>query len=104
MPFRIGVLKRFVVDHGSFSPGASTVRGVYEFTRMHPQEGTIMQFKGLYFSLLLGFVFGLLANLGNLAALNLGLAKPDAHAAGSVAGRVEEVGAPGPPVLSASAA
>jgi len=47
-----------------------------------------MQFKGLYFSLLLGFVFGLLANLGNLAALNLGLAKPDAHAAGSVAGRV----------------
>jgi len=31
MPFRIGVLKRFVVDHGSFSPEASTARGVYEF-------------------------------------------------------------------------
>src|SRR3984893_7376176 len=55
---------------------------------MRPQEGTIMQFKGLYFSLMLGFVFGVLANLGNLAALNLGLATPDTHAASSVAGRV----------------
>jgi len=36
---------------------------------------------------MLGF-FGLLASLGNLAALNLGLATPDTHAGSSVAGRV----------------
>ncbi len=54
---------------------------------MRPQEGIILRLKGLYFSLLLGF-FGVLASLGNLAALNLGLAKPDTHAGSSVAGRV----------------
>src|SRR5437762_4150534 len=54
---------------------------------MRPQEGIIMRLKGLYFSLLLGF-FGVLASLGNLAALNLGLAKPDTHAGSTVAGRV----------------
>ncbi len=46
-----------------------------------------MRLKGLYFSLMLGF-FGLLPNLGNLAAPSLGLAKPDTQAIGSVAGRV----------------
>ena len=63
-----------------------------------------MQFKGLYFSLLLGFVFGLLANLGNLAALNLGLAKPDTHTGSSVAGRVRIEGQmPQPNRISMSA-
>lgn len=50
-----------------------------------------MRFKGLYHSVMLGF-FALAASLGNLTALNLGLAKPDAHAAGSVAGRVRVEG------------
>src|SRR5256885_16980408 len=46
-----------------------------------------MRLKGLYFSLMIGF-FGLLPNLGNLAAPSLGLAKPDTQAIGSVGGRV----------------
>lgn len=46
-----------------------------------------MRLKGLYFSLMLGF-FGLLASLESLAALSLGLAKPDTHGGSAVAGRV----------------
>src|SRR5947207_3308014 len=70
---------------------------------MRPQEGIIMRLKGLYFSLLLGF-FGVLASLGNLAALNLGLAKPDTHAGSTVAGRVRIEGQlPQPNRISMSA-
>jgi plastocyanin len=62
-----------------------------------------MRPKGLYFSLVLGF-FGLLASLGNLAAWNLGLAKPDTHAGSSVAGRVRIEGQmPQPNRISMSA-
>ena len=62
-----------------------------------------MRLKGLYFSLMLGF-FGLLPNLGNLAAPSLGLAKPDTQAIGSVAGRVTIEGQlPQPSRISMSA-
>src|SRR2546426_791820 len=62
-----------------------------------------MRPKGLYFSLMLVF-FGLLASLGNLAALNLALATPDTHAGSSVAGRVRIEGQmPQPNRISMSA-
>jgi plastocyanin len=47
-----------------------------------------MRLKGLYFSVMLSLFLGVFASLGHFAALNPVLAKPDAHAGGSVAGRV----------------